>query len=77
MVAAFGAAAFLGRDTGINFIHRVIVQVDRLAVENDAAKAHANDPLGVFLGFVDVMNVDQNRQVQLGCERAQQIHDLT
>ena len=51
-------------NSGIDFIHFLLVQLSRLVIKNDTPVAHADDAIAVFLGFGHVMDVDDHRQFQ-------------
>src|SRR3546814_15219078 len=46
------------------------------AVENQAAEAHAYDAACELLGFGDIMNIDQHRQLELVGQLLKQLHNL-
>src|SRR3546814_8518215 len=66
----------VGRRAGIDAVHGVGVELAGRAVENQAAKTHAHDAACEFLGFGDIMDVDQHGQLEFVGQLLQQFHDL-
>src|SRR6185437_1609807 len=50
-------------------------KVARTAIEDDPALVHAEDAIGIFEGDVDLMQVDDQRDLHLACEPLQLLHD--
>src|SRR5262245_66548554 len=53
-----------------------VLECLRRAVEHNAALRHADDPIGVAAGELDVVNVDQRRNAAGASAPRDQLHDL-